>query len=467
MNLNEAMTYINAATWSQWKLGLGRTRELLDRLGNPQRELRFVHIAGTNGKGSTTAMIESVLRAAGYRTGMFPSPYIEDFRERIQVDAQPIAEDALCELTERVRDAADAMEDHPSQFELITAIGMLYFQKMQCDVVVLEVGLGGEFDSTNVIDAPDVAVITNIGFDHTDYLGDTLAKIASAKAGIIKSGSAVVAYPNVPEVMEVIAGACDRAGCPLAVADFGRMTVRGADLTGQQLSWRAEAVDGAEAVAVVGTADEAAAETDSLTFTLPLVGEYQIRNAAVALTAVEAFRRRGWSVPDEAIVRGMETVCWPARFEVLGTDPLFILDGGHNLQCAEAVALSLEKYLPTTKVTLLIGMLADKDYLAVIDTLLPYAARCYCVTPDSPRALAAKDLAARIRERMASDWDSSEKAACDVRETPACYVRVFASIPEAVQACLDEPHPVLAFGSLYMAGEVRKAYRKLTAGGTL
>ena len=176
MTITEAIEYINAHTWSQWKLGLSRTEELLRLLGNPQKQLRFVHVAGSNGKGSTCAMVERILREAGYVTGFYPSPYIEDFRERIQVCGEYITEEALCRITARVRDAADSMEDHPSQFEIITAIGLLYFAEKNCNIVVLEVGLGGIFDSTNVIDAPEVAVITNIGLEHTEYLGNTLAE---------------------------------------------------------------------------------------------------------------------------------------------------------------------------------------------------------------------------------------------------------------------------------------------------
>ena len=417
MQLQEAIDYINSKTWSQWRLGLGRTRELLARLGDPHKKLRFVHVAGTNGKGSTCAMLESVLRRAGYRTGMYPSPYIEEFTERIQVDGVPITDEALCELTEVVRDAAEQMEDHPSQFEIITAIGMLYFARMECDIVVLEVGLGGTYDSTNVIDAPEVCVITNIGFDHTEYLGNTLAEIARTKSGIIKSGADVVCYPNVPEVMDVVAEVCAEQGCSLTVADFGRIRVERADLTAQHLSW------------------------DCMKLELPLVGEYQVRNAAVVLTVIEAMKRRGWDIPDSAVSSGMAGVKWPARFEVLGTDPVFILDGGHNLQCAEAVEASIRKYLPEGGLTLLIGMLADKDYMAVLDTLLPYAGKCCCVTPQSERALPAEELAAIIRGR------GTEAAAY---ETAAA----------AVNDCIKGSEPVLAFGSLYMAGEVRKAYRE-------
>ncbi|MBR0309152.1 MAG: bifunctional folylpolyglutamate synthase/dihydrofolate synthase, partial [Mogibacterium sp.] len=192
MTIEEALTYINSKSWSQWKLGLSRTIDLLKRVGDPHKDLKFVHIAGTNGKGSTSAMITSILTASGYRVGMYPSPFIETFNERIQINGEMISDDDLCELTEIVKAAGDAMEDHPTHFEIITAIGMLYFKRKRCDVVVLEVGLGGTFDSTNVIDSPELCVITNIGFDHTQYLGETLAEIASNKAGIIKKGSDVV-----------------------------------------------------------------------------------------------------------------------------------------------------------------------------------------------------------------------------------------------------------------------------------
>lgn len=425
MTVNEAIEYINSATWSQWRLGLDRTYELLERVGRPDRQLKFVHVAGTNGKGSTCAMVESMLRAAGYTTGTYPSPFIEDFRERIQVNAEPIPAEALCELTEVVKAEAEAMEDHPSQFEIITAIGMLWFARNKCDIVVLEVGLGGIYDSTNVIDPPEVAVITNIGFDHTDYLGKTLAEITGNKCGIIKSGSDVVAYPNVTEVTDVIEAACEEKGCRLEYADFGRVEPLSADISGQAFVWKGEAPG-----------------ASTLKIQMPLIGEYQQRNAAVALTVVEALKRRGWAISDEAITKGMAAVSWPARFEVLGTDPVFILDGGHNKQCAEAVAESLGKYFPEGGLTLIIGVLADKDYESILDALLPYASKCCCLTPDSDRALPGAELAKVIREKGKE-------------------AEPFDSAAEAIKAAVAIGAPVITFGSLYQAGTVRKTYRKL------
>lgn len=387
-------------------------------LGDPQDDLKFVHIGGTNGKGSTSAMIESVLRTAGYRTGLFPSPYIEEFRERICVSGEMISEDELCRITERVKSFADTMEDEPSHFEIVTAIGMLYFKEKDCDIVVLEVGLGGEFDASNVIKAPDVAVLTNIGLDHTDYLGTTLEEIARTKAGIIKTGSSVVLYPNVPEVTDVIEEICEERGCELTVADFSRMKSIDADLSGQTFLW------------------------DDKTLKTRLTGEYQLRNAAMALTVIEKMRELGWDISDEAIESGMASAKWPARFEVLGQDPVFILDGGHNSQCAEAVAESLKCYLPDEKLTLIIGMLRDKDYEAALDILLPYASYCYCLTPASDRALAAEELADQIRKRRVG-----AECTTDARE--------------AIKKSLAAGRPILAFGSLYMAGEVRSEYRNL------
>ena len=488
MTITEAIDYINAHTWSQWKLGLSRTEELLRLLGAPQKELRFVHVAGSNGKGSTCAMVERILREAGYVTGFYPSPYIEDFRERIQVCGEYITEEALCRITARVKELADSMEDHPTQFELITAIGMVYFAEKKCDLVVLEVGLGGIYDSTNVIDPPEVAVITNIGLEHTEYLGNTLEEIASNKCGIIKTGADVVCYENAPEVMEVVRRVCAEKGCPLHIARYGRILPIEKSLEGQVFRFLSEKSDaeehdetrfageqpgpegcGAEtllksevtqrtdsgALAESGVIQRTDSEIASMELLrLGLLGEYQLHNAATALTIVEALRGRGWKIGQEAVSRGLARVQWPARFEVLSRHPLFILDGGHNPQCAEALAESLGEYLPAyppayeQKAVFLMGMLADKDYRAVIDIISPFAAGFVCLTPDSPRALTAAELAAELRNR-------------GFRAQP-CQ-----SAPEGIEAAfrmaegtdgICKSPAVVAFGSLYMAGDVRSAF---------
>ena len=230
MNYEEAMQYIHAVQWAGHKPGLSRTRTLLAALGSPHKRLKFVHVAGTNGKGSTAAMLASCLRAAGYCVGLYTSPFINRFNERIQVDGEQIGDEELVRLVEKIRPAADAMADVPTEFEVITALGMLYFAEKQCDIVVLEVGLGGTLDSTNVIDPPECAVITALGMDHVKELGPTIADIASAKAGIIKPGSPVVSYGGVPEADAVIARVAAEQHAPLRVVDFSKLTVEGGGL---------------------------------------------------------------------------------------------------------------------------------------------------------------------------------------------------------------------------------------------
>ncbi len=424
MTLQEAIDYINDFTWSESRLGLDRTRELLGRVGDPQKNLKFIHVAGTNGKGSTCCMLSYILKNAGYRTGFYPSPFIEDFRERIQVDGEYISEEALTRITERVSREADAMEDHPSQFELITAIGMLYFSEMHCDLVVLEVGMGGALDSTNIIDPPEVAVITNIGLDHTEFLGDTVEAIAKTKAGIIKTGCRAVSYAQVPSVCEVLKEDCAEKNVPLRFA--GEAKELSHSLDGQKFSYAGKEYE------------------------LALLGRHQLRNAAVVLEVVEALREAGYQISYEAVCAGLKEVRWPARFEVLSKDPLFVLDGGHNPQCAEALADGIREYIADPekgeRVTFLIGMLADKDYHTTLDILRPFGGCYVCITPDSHRALEASKLAAVISDRYEQDGEMIPVAWKD-------------NLKDAIIASLETGLPVVAFGSLYSAGELRRTFR--------
>ena len=417
MTPEEAVAYIEDQGWSTTRLGLGRTRELLAELGDPQKHLKFIHVAGSNGKGSACAMFDAVLRAAGYKTGLYISPYIQTFHERMRINGANIPGEKLAALTERVRAIAEGMEDHPSEFELVTAIAMRYFYEARCDIVVLEVGMGGALDSTNAIDAPEVAVITNIGLEHTEYLGDTIEAIAETKAGIIKPGCACVCYDGAPEATETVRAVCARQGVPLSCVDFSRLKPLDASLDGQRFTW-----DGRE-------------------YSLALLGPHQLHNAALALTGIGALRERGWEIPEEAVRRGLETVVWPARLEVLERAPLFLLDGGHNPQCAEALAQALDALLPGEKFVFLAGVLADKDYPAILARLLPYAREFVCVTPDSPRALPASELAAYLKSLGA------EALACETVPAGVAEARARAGAGG-----------VVAFGSLYLAGAVRTAF---------
>ena len=424
MNYEEAMQYIHAVQWAGHKPGLSRTRTLLAALGDPHRQLKFVHVAGTNGKGSTAAMLAACLQAAGYRVGLYTSPFINRFNERIQVDGEQIPDRALVQLVEQVKPAADAMADVPTEFEIITALGMLWFAQQRCDIVVLEVGLGGTLDSTNVIDPPECAVITALGMDHVKELGPTLAEIASAKAGIIKPGSPVVSYGGAPEADAVIARAAARQNAPLTVVDFAKLNVRGGDLDGVNFDF-----DGLENIR------------------LPLIGSYQPKNAAVAITALRVLRQRGWNIPESAVRQGLERVSWPGRFELLRHSPAFLLDGSHNAHGMRATVQSLRDRFPGQKFVFLLSIMADKDVDEMLELLLPLAKRFVTVAAHTPRAMPAQTLAEHIRVRggMAEPAPSIE-----------------AGVARAV--ALGGSGPVCALGTLYFSGEVRTAFAQQTDG---
>lgn len=421
MTYEEALSYIHSICWKGSKLGLDRTRELLGKLNDPQKELKFIHIAGTNGKGSTAAMLSSILEKAGYRVGLYTSPFINRFNERMQVNHQPIPDEELAALTEYVRPHADAMADSPTEFELITALAMVWFARQKCDIVVLEVGMGGELDSTNIIDVPEAAVIAAMGLDHVKELGPTMADIARAKAGIIKEGGRVVSYGGNSEADEVIAAVCRARNASLCQPDFSAIVPGDFGLEGQTFSykgWRG--------------------------LRIPLVGAYQMNNAAVVLETVEVLRQRGWSVSDEAVRQGLADTRWPARFEVLRRDPVFIVDGGHNPHGIRATAESLRLLFPGRKITFVTGVMADKDVEHILGLIVPLADQFFTVRPDNPRAMDAGELAARI-EAMGA-------------KATAC-ASVQDGVDRAIQA--EGPHGVAcALGSLYMSGEVRSCFGK-------
>ena len=420
MTIEQAMELIHGVEWRGSRPGLTRVRELLHRLGDPQDGLQFVHIAGTNGKGSTAAMLASILRAAGYTTGLFTSPYLERFAERMQVNGVPVPDAEFAAVCEALQPCIAAMDAPPTEFELVTAAAMLWFRRRGCDVVVLEVGLGGRLDATNVIAAPACAVITNIGLDHTEILGDTLEQIAREKAGILKPGTRAVSYPQTPEVRAVLHEICAQRGIPLTEADAAAIVPLTDGVDGQTFTYR-----GAE-------------------YTLPLLGAHQLRNAAVALETVTALRARGWRIPDAAVRAGLAQVRWPARFELLRRAPWFVLDGGHNPQCAQTVADNLARYFSGRRITLLVGVLADKDYPAMLAALDTQAAAYIAATPLSPRALPAAELG-------------------DYLKRFGKPVTVCADPAQAAELALAHAAPedvICAVGSLYMAGAIRMDLRR-------
>ena len=487
----DAIEYINTPRWLTSRLGLERIRELLDRLGRPQDRLKFVHVAGTNGKGSTCAFTASILAEAGFKTGLFTSPYVETFHERIRVNGRNISDDDLTAATLRVRECAEAMEaeggEHPTEFELMTAVALVHFAHVGCDIVVFEVGLGGRLDSTNVIAAPEVAAIVSIALDHTNLLGNTLAEIAHEKAGIVKEGSTVVSWPQEPSAMEVVEDAARRVGDQLVVPDFSLLSVgkvtRGAALLtrGTALEHeghtpcsdsprfaaelRAEHAVPAQKLQASSSIDAHRTPMSQVESAVPmrqfsyrgrgyatrLLGSYQPSNAAMAIEIAGALRERGWEIPDEAIARGIAETRWPARFEVLDQPagmPTVVIDGGHNPQGAGVLVDSLWDVFPDKRPVFLVGILADKDYRSMLRAVAPLASAFVCVTPPNPRALDAADLARAIRETCGE---------LGARAT----IEVAGDFDDAVSAARKIAGPeglICAFGSLYSIADVKAAF---------
>ncbi len=419
MTVEQALGYIHSVSWMGSRPGLGRTRELLSLMGNPQNALRFVHVAGTNGKGSTCAMIASILRQAGYKVGLYTSPYILRFNERMQVNGVEISDKELGEITEYVKPFAESMADHPTEFELVTAIGFEFFARRRCDIVVLEVGLGGELDSTNVVETSVLSLITEIDFDHMGVLGNTVEEIALAKAGIIKTGVPVISADNLPAAAKVVDGVCKIKGSKHITPDFDKIVDKKAAEDGICFSYMG-----------VG-------------YKIPLLGDYQYRNALMAITAAHTLKSLGFDISDAQISEGLANVKWAGRFEKLCSDPVFIYDGGHNPQGVAAAAKTFSDRFG--KGVVLIGVMADKDYNAEIKSLLAVAEKFITVTPSNPRALSAKELADKIVSLGGNAvWSST------VEEGVAIAAK-----------CAQGKMPVFALGSLYMYGEIKCAVEKL------
>ncbi len=398
MNIQETFEYIHKVNWRGSKPGLSRTKELLSMIGNPHKRLKFVHVAGTNGKGSTCAMLANILQTEGYKTGLYTSPYIYVFNERMQINGENIPDEKLCEVTSYVREFADKMEDAPTEFELITVVAMEYFAREKCDIVVLETGMGGELDSTNVIKTPEVAVITAIGLDHIKELGSTIRDVAKAKAGIIKPEGRVAFYGGDDDALEVIEKTCEEKGCLL------RFPKRGS--------------------------------ADNLD--IALKGVYQRKNAELVLCVVELLRDAGWEISEKSVRQGIATVKWPGRFQKVHNKPDMIVDGGHNPHGVKGTYDSLVYYYPDKKIHFIMGVMADKEVGKMLDILQPIAADFVTVTPDNPRAMKAVELADIIGKRGISAIAAG-------------------SVAEGVKVALSkakEDDVICAIGSLYMFKEV-------------
>lgn len=406
----------------QGKPGLARMQNLMDHLGNPEKDLQCIHIAGTNGKGSLAAMTSAILTAAGYKTGLTISPYVVDFRERFQIDGEMIPPRTLASLTQKVMDAADAIEaeggEKPVEFEAVTALALLWFAREKCDLVVLETGLGGRCDATNIVPHKLVAAITKIGYDHMEVLGDTLDKIAAEKAGIIKEGSVVVNYPDQPaEAMGPILTAAAEAHTSIITPDKDDLTL----LRGKRLENR---IDYGGYRAALG-----------------LPGTHQANHAAMAVEiALALWREFGYDISDDAILQGLADARMPARIEVLRRHPLLLLDGCHNPDGAKMLAATLTRADFEENLVGVLGVLADKDYKEMLSDLAPCFAKVYTVTPNCPRALSAEDLQKEARFHM--DAEAAD------------------NVPDALRKAIDYADEnnlagVVVCGSLYLAAEAR------------
>lgn len=417
----DPVAYINEPRWHNVSLGLDRIRELLDLLGNPQQGLRFVHVAGTNGKGSTCAFTARILQEAGYCVGLFTSPYIMCFEERIRVNGENISLEDLTAVTLRVREAAESMAEHPTEFELMTAVAFAHFAEQNCDIVVAEVGLGGRLDSTNAIETVEVSAIAPIAFDHRAMLGNTLAEIAGEKAGIIKPEVPVVSAPQEEEVAAVLRTYAQKQSAPLRFVD-------------------AEQVHGTPEDFAYGAHHN---------LVLSLTAAYQCFNAALAIEICETLKSRGWNIPEEALRKGLANTSWPGRFEVVRRNPDVILDGAHNIQGCQALVAELQRRYPSKQVLMVLGLLEDKDYHEMVEILVPAAKVFYCVTPPNPRALPAHKLAQTIL------WTLQDTVGCAGCIRPYEASTIKEGITQALTDATEEDIVVIC-GSLYSLGEAKQ-----------
>ncbi len=422
MTYEEALGYIHSISWTFCKPGLDRINELCEKLGNPEKSLRFVHVAGTNGKGSFSAMLSSVLIESGLKVGMYTSPYILEFNERMQINGCCIPNDVLAEITEEVKPIADSMTDKPTEFELITAIAFLYFKRERADVVVLECGMGGRLDSTNIIKPPLLSVITGISLDHTAFLGDTVEKIAKEKAGIIKYPSPALLGGEDAEAYSVIKTDASLKGCLLQTADYECLSISRMDLNGTKFSYK-----------------------NYRDIEIALLGAYQPRNAVLVLEALSILKMSFPEITDEAVKKGLGRARWRARFEIVSNNPLIIFDGAHNPEGISASVNSIRLYFGDIRPYIISGVLEDKDYDFISRELSTVAKCVYTIAPDSPRALSAEKYAECISAHGTQ---------------AVCAHTIGRALAMASNEAARDGAPIICLGSLYTYAEVIRELKK-------
>ena len=415
MNFDQAMEFIGSYSKSGKPVtDLSRAEDLMKRIGNPEKSLKFVHVAGTNGKGSTVEYISNALIYSGYKTGQFTSPFVLHYTDRIRINGTEIDEESLCRIAEFVRERAADQEY--SQFEITMAIALLWFERENCDIVLLEAGIGGLLDCTNVIPPPLVSVITSISLDHTAILGDTVEKIATEKAGIIKENGAVLFGGNSKSVEEVIKAKAAEKNADYHFADKSGLEIISSDLSGSTFNY-----------------------LNYKEIQLPLLGLYQPENAANVLCAVEILKSNGFTVSEEAVRAGLLAARWPARFEIISRDPLIIFDGAHNPEGIETAVRSIKRYFGDKKVCILTGVMKDKDYNYIAKKFSEISDRAFTITPQNPRALPAEEYA---------------KVLEGVGITASSYASVSDALDDAKAYAKSNDSALVCLGSLYMYCEV-------------
>ena len=418
MNYETAMIKLRGEVCSGVKLGLQNIKNLMEKLGNPQDKLKIIHIAGTNGKGSCTSFVNSVLVSQGYKVGMFTSPSIYNFEERIRINNKNIPEDKLIELMNEVREIANTLEVFPADFELVTALAFLYFYRENCDFAIMEVGLGGRLDATNVINKPLITLITSISFDHQQFLGNTIKEIALEKAGIIKDGVPLVLYSQDTEIMDNIMGVAKSKNSKVIVNDLSKIKVLENKKSGQVIDYK-----------------------DFKNLKINLLGSHQVKNATISIELLLELRKIGFEISNESIYNGFSTVTWPCRFELVSKSPDFILDGAHNIDGIEKFVSNMNFYYKNNKKISIFGVLADKDYNEMLEKIVPCFDVFLTVRPDSERAMEAYELKEKIEAL-------TEKK-----------VYSFENYQEAIDKAFEissKDDVISAFGSLYFVGEIRK-----------
>lgn len=420
MNYNEALNFIHSRDKFGSRPGMERIEALCNAFDNPQDKLKYVHVAGTNGKGSTCHMIASVLSESGYKVGLFTSPFVVDFRERIQINGEMISQEDLAEIISEVKPVVEKLSKQgiePTEFEIITITAFLYFLRQNCDIVVLEVGLGGLLDSTNIIKKSEVSVITSISLDHTNILGDTLLKIAEQKCGIFKEGGNVVGYPQPDFAVErFIKDKAKEKNCKYFPHELSKIRLVREEIDGSTIIYA------------------------GCTFKIPLTGKHQLYNFATAVAAINVLKQNGWNVTYKSLIDGISKVKVPARTEIISHTPLTIIDGGHNAEGVDVLCNTLVKFCANRKIIAVFGMMKDKDYRYAVKKLAPLCERIYTTEASNPRTLDAKSLAKEVKQYCKK-----------VRPEPNPEKAYYKALKKA-----KDDDVVLVCGSLYLASDVKK-----------